>query len=174
MAFWLAIDVDMVGAIGSIPNTDHHHFGGKTELWRTIGNRITADFIAFMIEAVDVAEPEANGVKAMFQAYLTYWRNHPSTFRFNQWRQMDGPADEREARSELMARNGVAFMQAAQKAGLIRKDVPPGLALIFGGSAIQFWLHSQIEVRDALSISGDAKLSDEAFVEHILRLLRAA
>ena len=135
---------------------------------------MSADFAAFMTDALDLAHPPAEGVKAMFHAYLTYWRKHPCAFRFNQWRQMAGPADEWQARSELMARNGVVFMQMAQKAGFIRKDVPPGLALIFGGSAIQFWLHSQIEVRDALSISGGAKLSEDAFLEHILRLLRAA
>lgn len=72
-----------------------------------------------------------------------------------------------------MARNGVAFMQMAQKSGFIRRDVPPGLALIFGGSAIQFWLHSQVETRDALAVTGDEALNDEAFLELILRLLRA-
>lgn len=151
----------------------HHHFGSKTELWRTVGERITADFVAYMTDAVDPAQPAADSVRAMFRAYLTYWRKHPSALRFNQWRQMDGPAGERQARSQLMARNGVAFMQMAQKAGYIRKDVPPGIALIFGGSAIQFWLHSQIEVRDALSVSGDRNPTDEAFLEHILCLLRA-
>ena len=152
----------------------HHHFGGKTDLWRVVGVRITADFMTYMSNAVDLALPAPEGVKAMLRAYMNYWRQHPSAFRFNHWRQIDGPRGEREARSEQMARHGVAFMQRAQEAGFIRKDMPPGLALIFGGSAIQFWLHSQIEARDALSISGDENLSDEAFLEYVLSLIRSA
>jgi AcrR family transcriptional regulator len=152
----------------------HHHFGGKTELWRIVGDRITADFMTYMSNAVDLAAPAPEAVKAMLRSYMNYWREHPSAFRFNHWRQVDGPRNEREARSQAMARNGVVFMQRAQEAGFIRKDMPPGLALIFGGSAIQFWLHSQIEARDALSISGDENLSDEAFLEHVLSLIRSA
>jgi AcrR family transcriptional regulator len=151
----------------------HHHFGGKTDLWRIVGERITADFMTYMMGAVDPTLPAPDGVKAMLRSYMNYWREHPSAFRFNHWRQIDGPRGEREARSQQMARHGVVFMQRAQEAGFIRKDVPPGLALIFGGSAIQFWLHSQIEARDALSISGDENLSDDAFLEHVLRLIRS-
>lgn len=152
----------------------HHHFGGKVELWRTVGERITSDFIAYMTDAADLSQQAADSVKTMLRAYMTYWRKHPSAFRFNQWRQMDGPVNERGARSEQMARNGVAFMRRAQEAGFIRNDVPAGLALTFGGSAIQFWLHSQVETRDALAVTGDENLSDDAFLEHILRLLRTA
>jgi len=151
----------------------HHHFGGKTDLWRTVGDKITADFMTYMTNAVDLALPAPERVKAMLRAYMNYWREHPSAFRFNHWRQMDGPRGEREARAQQMTKNGVAFMQQAQEAGFIRKDMPPGLALIFGGSAIQFWLHSQIEAREALSTSGDKDLTDETFLEHVLSLIRA-
>lgn len=152
----------------------HHHFGGKAGLWRMVGDRITADFMAYMTNAVDLTLPAADGIRAMLRAYLHYWKDHPAAFRFNHWRQLDGPRSERESRSDQMARHGVAFIQRAQEAGFIRKDMPPGLALIFGGSAIQFWLHSQIETRAALAVTGDENLSDEVFLDHVVSLIRAA
>ena len=89
------------------------------------------------------------------------------------WRLLDGPRSERTARSEHIAHHGVALFHKAQAAGLIRKDMPPGLALIISGSVIQFWLHSQIEVRDALMVTGDETLGDDAFLEHVLSLIRS-
>ncbi len=150
----------------------HHHFGGKDGLWRIVGERITADFMTYMADAVDADLPADEGIRAMLRSYLNYWKEHPTAFRFNLWRLLDGPRSERVARSEHIARHGVALFQKAQDVGFIRQDMPPGLALIFSGSVIQFWLHSQVEVRDALATTGDDGLSDEAFLEHVLNLVR--
>lgn len=150
----------------------HHHFGGKDGLWLLIGERITKDFLDYMANGVDPTLPPEQGIRAMLRSYLNYWKQHPSAFRFNLWRLLDGPRSERQARSDQITRHGVAFFQRAQEVGFIRKDIPPGLALIIGGSLIQFWLHSALEIRDALTVTGDENLSDEAFLEHVLNLVR--
>lgn len=152
----------------------HHHFGGKDGLWRLIGEKITADFLDHMAKGVDPTSRPEEGIRAMLRSYLNYWKRHPAAFRFNLWRLLDGPRGARQARSDQITRHGVAFVQRAQEAGFVRKDMPPGLALIIGGGLIQFWLHSQLEIRDALAITGDEGLSDEAFLEHILSLIRNA
>ena len=64
-------------------------------------------------------------------------------------------------------------VQRAQDAGFIRKDLPPGLAAIFGGALAQFWLDSQLEIHAALAITGDEDLTDEGVISHIVSLLRA-
>lgn len=152
----------------------NHHFGGKEALWRLVGERITADFMAFMTEAVDLAAlTPGDAVEAMLRAYLAFWKSRPLCFRFNLWRRLDGLQDERASRSEQMTRPVVALMQRAQDAGFIRKDLPPGLAAIMGGALIQFWLDGQPEIRAALEVTGDEGLSDEDAVGHIVRLLRA-
>ncbi|ALJ09487.1 MAG: TetR/AcrR family transcriptional regulator [Alphaproteobacteria bacterium] len=151
----------------------NHHFGGKEGLWRAVGERITSDFIAFMSGAVDPTKPSDAGMVAMLRGYLEFWGDRPLAFRFNRWRRLDGLTDERIDRSEQMTRYGVAFMQKAQVEGVVRDDLPPGLALVMSGGLIQFWLESQIEVRDAVSVTGDADLSDEAFISHIMSMLRA-
>jgi TetR/AcrR family transcriptional regulator len=151
----------------------NHHFGGKEALWRVVGEQITADFMAFMAEAVDLSLPPGDGVRAMLRAYLAFWKARPLSFRFNLWRRLDGLQDERLSRSEQMTRPVVAFIQSAQDAGFIRNDLPPGLAAIMGGALVQFWLDSQLEIRAALAVTGDEGLADEDAIDHIVRLLRA-
>lgn len=150
----------------------NHHFGGKEALWRVVGERITADFMAYMTDAVDPALPAGDSVTAMLRAYLTFWKARPLSFRFNLWRRLDGLQDERVSRSEQMTEPVVALMQRAQDAGFVRNDLPPGLAAIMGGALVQFWLDSQLEIRAALAVTGDEELADEDAVEHIVRLLR--
>lgn len=148
----------------------HHHFKEKGALWRLVGEWVTAEFMTFMADAVDPMLPAGDGLRTMLAAYMDYWRKHPLSFRFNLWRLLDGPRSEREARSEHITRHGVALVQRAQQAGFIRNDLPPGLALVMSGSIIQFWLHSQLEVRDALAVTGDEALSDEAFLDLLISL----
>jgi TetR/AcrR family transcriptional regulator len=151
----------------------NHHFGGKEALWRLVGEQITADFMAFMTDAVDVMLPPSDGVTVMLRAYLAFWKARPLSFRFNLWRRLDGLQDERVSRSKQMTQPVVAFMQRAQEGGFIRNDLPPGLAVIMGGALVQFWLESQLEIRAALAVTGDEGLGDEDAVDHIVRLLRA-
>lgn len=98
----------------------NHHFGGKEALWRVVGEQITADFIAFMADVVDLALPPGDAVTAMLRAYLAFWKARPLSFRFNLWRRLDGLQDERVSRSEQITRPVVALMQRAQDAGFIR------------------------------------------------------
>jgi TetR/AcrR family transcriptional regulator len=149
------------------------HFGNKEALWRVVGEQITADFMAFMADSVDVTLPPDHGVTAMLRAYLAFWKARPLSFRFNLWRRLDGLEDERVSRSEQMTQPVVAFMQSAQKAGFIRNDLPPGLAAIMAGALVQFWLDSQLEIRAALAATGDEGLTDEDAIGHIVGMVRA-
>lgn len=151
----------------------NHHFGGKEALWRVVGERITADFMAFMTNAVDMGLPPGDAVTGMLRGYMAFWKARPLSFRFNLWRRLDGLEDERVSRSEQMTRPVVALMQRAQDAGFIRNDLPPGLAVIMGGAMVQFWLDSQLEIRAALAVTGDDGLADEDAIAHIVSLLRA-
>jgi AcrR family transcriptional regulator len=151
----------------------NHHFGRKEALWCVVGEQITADFMAFMADAVDLALPPGDAVTAMLRAYLAFWKARPLSFRFNLWRRLDGPQEERISRSEKMTGPVVALMQRAQDSGFVRNDLPPGLAAIMGGALVQFWLDGQLEIRAALAVTGNEGLSDEDAIEHIVRLLRA-
>jgi hypothetical protein len=65
----------------------------------------------------------------------------------------------------------VPLLLRAQRSGEVRNDVPAGLLLCIAGAAAQFWLHSQMEIRDSLAAAGNEPVSDEAFVEYLSALL---
>lgn len=151
-----------------------YHFKGKEALWNMVGERISADFLEYVSEAISPDVSPDEGVGRAVRRYMAYWKEHPQAFRFNLWRLLEGPPEERRKRSKDLNARAVPVFQRAQEAGFIRNDMPAGLAMIVIGALVQFWLHSQTEVRDALAITGDSALEDEAFLESILGLVRTA
>lgn len=151
----------------------HHHFGNKEGLWRTAGRHLSDDFMAYVADVLKPDEPAAQAIPNAMRTYLRYWREHPEAFRFNLWRLLEGPAGERELRSEILNTRAVPLMQRGQDEGFIRDDIPAGLALIISGALVQFWLHSRIEISDALAVTGDELPADDAFLAIVLDLVRA-
>ncbi|WP_395713617.1 TetR/AcrR family transcriptional regulator [Reyranella sp.] len=151
----------------------HHHFGTKEKLWRTAGEHLSNDFMAYVAEVLKPDAPPSEAIPRAMRTYLRYWREHPEAFRFNLWRLVDGPADERAQRSQVLNARSVPLMQRGQEEGFIRSDIPAGLTLIIAGALIQFWLHSQVEIRDALAVTGDEVPADDMFLKLVLDLVRA-
>lgn len=162
---------DIAGRAGISQSLVHHHFGNKDALWNFVGERISADFLAYISESAGPPEIDADAIPTALRTYMTYWKEHPAAFRFNLWRVLEGPKGEREARSNAITSTAVPLFKQAQDLGFIRPDMPAGLAMIFTGSIIQFWLHSQTEVRDALGVTGDRELDDETFLAHLMSLV---
>ena len=163
---------DIAGRAGISQSLVHHHFGNKDALWNFVGERISADFLAYTAETVGPTEISADSIPQALRTYMTYWKEHPAAFRFNLWRVLEGPKREREVRSEAITSRAVPLFKQAQELGFIRRDMPAGLAMTVAGSLIQFWLHSQTEVRDALAVTGDAQLDDDAFLGHLADLIQ--
>lgn len=149
----------------------HHHFGTKEALWNLVGERISTDFLEFMAADLAPDVPADQAVPRALRRYMAYWKERPAAFRFNQWRVLEGPRQERRARSRSLNARAVPLFRRAQKAGFLRDDVPAGLAMIIGGSLIQYWLHSRLEIGDALAVSGAALPTDEAFIQLIAGLI---
>lgn len=162
---------DIAARAGVSQSLVHHHFGTKEALWNFVGERISADFLDFMAEAIPADAPVQESIPRAVRSYMAYWKTHPAAFRFNLWRLLEGPKAEREARSSALNARAVPVFQRAQDAGSVRNDMPAGLAMIITGSLVQFWLHSQTEIRDALAITGDAEMDDETFLNHLLGLV---
>jgi TetR/AcrR family transcriptional regulator len=149
----------------------HHHFNGKEGLWNAVGEQASAEFLAYVSNAVALERLDANSIPNAIQTYLQYWREHPEAFRINLWRLLDGPTDERKSRSRKLNERAVPLIKRAQEAGYLRRDMPTGLILCVAGSLVQFWLHSRIELQDAIEIGGDNMPDDETFVRHIMQLI---
>ncbi|KAG1218639.1 hypothetical protein G6F68_021541 [Rhizopus microsporus] len=81
---------------------------------------------------------------------------------------------ERRTRSERLNQLFVPVFAAAQKAGFVRNDIPPGQAMITTGALIQYWLHSRIEVEDAIAVGGGQLPDQDAFLSYVLSLIAPA
>ncbi|MGE0801972.1 MAG: TetR/AcrR family transcriptional regulator [Lautropia sp.] len=150
----------------------HHHFKDKESLWNLVGSRITEEFVEAANASIDPALiGTSHGVRRMMTAYMRYWREHPRALRFQLWRVLGAPKQERKTRSESLNRMFVPLIQAAQKAGQLRQDVPAGLLLVTAGGLIQFFLHSDVETNDALAATGAPPLTDERALDYLWGLI---
>ncbi len=162
---------DIARRAGVSQSLVQYHFKGKEALWNKVGEETTADFLDYCAEDSGPERSVEAGVEEALRRYMNYWKEHPQAFRFNLWRMLEGPPEERRQRSRVLSANAVPSFQQAQEAGVVREGLPAGLSMIVAAAAIQFWLHSQIEVREALAISGDEGLDDEAFLMSLLKLI---
>lgn len=158
---------------GVSPGLIHHHFKDKETLWSKVGECITEDFQA-AIEPITRRPLSARTVPDMVGGYLSYWKAHPAALRFQLWRVLGAQEAERRARSERLNQLFVPMFAAAQKAGFVRGDIPPGQAMITTGALIQYWLHSRIEVEDAITVGGGQLPGEEAFLSYVLSLIAPA
>ena len=150
----------------------HHHFKDKETLWNVVGERITDDFSGSLaLIAGEAQEVDETTIPVLVANYMDYWKTHPSALRFQLWRLLGAPESERKARSQRLNRHNVPIFARAQQAGLVRDDIPAGLAMITTGGLIQFWLHSRLEAGDAIAAGGDPMPDDEAFLQYVLSLV---
>jgi TetR/AcrR family transcriptional regulator len=149
----------------------HHHFNGKEGLWNAVGEQASAEFLSYVSRAVAQESLDATSIPNAIRTYLQYWRDHPDAFRIYLWRLLDGPTDERKSRSRKLSERAVPLIKRAQESAFLRRDMPAGLVLCVAGSLVQFWLHSRIEMQDAIEIGGEAMPDDDTFIHHIMRLI---
>jgi len=150
----------------------HHHFQDKESLWNLVGARISAEFVEAMAAATNAAHTgTAEHLRQTLAAYMHYWREHPRALRFQLWRILGAPQNERKARSEQINRLFVPAFQAAQDAGHVRADVPAGLLMVTMGGLIQYFLHSDVETHGALAVTADAPLDPDATLDYLWSLI---
>lgn len=153
----------------------HHHFKDKESLWHLVGTRISEEFVEAIRTSTDPAlEGTAEGLRQTMAAYMHYWRDHPRALRFQLWRVLGAPKNERKARSEYLNNLFVPRVKAAQDAGYVRSDVPAGLLMVTMGGLIQYFLHSDIETNDALAVTGDPPLHPDAALNYLWSLVASA
>ncbi|MDR6433214.1 TetR/AcrR family transcriptional regulator [Brucella pseudogrignonensis] len=148
-----------------------HHFGDKERLWNLVGKLVSDDFLEFLGPALEKDDIDAETIPNILSAYMMYWRSHPSALRLQIWRVLGAPETERRTRVERLNQKIVPIFARAQEAGYIRNDVSAGQAMVTAGSVIQYRLHSELEMQNAVSITGDVLPDDEAFLRYTFSLI---
>lgn len=148
-----------------------HHFGDKERLWNLVGERVSEDFLAYLTPTIDAGAVDVGTIPALLSAYMAYWRSHPLALRLQLWRVLGAPEAERRARVERLNRQIVPLFAQAQKAGFVRADISAGQAMITTGALIQYRLHSELEMADALSVTVSMMPDDEEFLRYVWSLI---
>ncbi|WP_426256081.1 TetR/AcrR family transcriptional regulator [Sphingomonas sp. DC2300-3] len=148
-----------------------HHFGDKERLWNLLGDRVSEDFLDYMTPVIETGAVDARTIPALLSAYMAYWRSHPLALRLQLWRVLGAPEAERRARVERLNRQIVPLFIQAQKAGFVRADISAGQAMITTGALIQYRLHSELEMANALSITVSPMPDDEEFLRYVWSLI---
>lgn len=150
----------------------HHHFKDKESLWNLVGERISDDFLEAVSKDADLEDP-SEALRRVMANYQQYWREHPRALKFQLWRVLGAPEEERALRSKLLNEFFVPKVKRAQDAGVVRGDVSPGLAMLTVGGLVQYFLHSDIETRDAIGVTGDEVPDDATMLNYLLELISA-
>ncbi|WP_062223475.1 TetR/AcrR family transcriptional regulator [Aureimonas sp. D3] len=148
-----------------------HHFGDKERLWNLVGERVSEDFLDYLTPTIDAGAVDVSTIPALLSAYMAYWRSHPLALRLQLWRVLGAPEAERRARVERLNRQIVPLFAQAQKAGFVRADISAGQAMITTGALIQYRLHSELEMADALSVTVSTMPDDEEFLRYVWSLI---
>lgn len=148
-----------------------HHFGDKERLWNLVGERVSEDFLEDLTPVMAVETVDETTIPALLSAYMSYWRCHPLALRIQLWRVLGAPEAERRARVERLNRQIVPLFAKAQENGFVRSDIPAGQAMITTGALIQYRLHSELEMADAMGLTHDAIPDDGVFLDYVYRLI---
>lgn len=116
----------------------HHHFGSKDALWREIKRRRFASYHAQQTALFASEVPSAALLRESMRVYFRFLRDNPETVRLMAWVQLEGDRELTEMIQELRDA-GIAQLQAAQQAGVLRADVPAPFILLTLVGLVRAW-----------------------------------
>jgi TetR/AcrR family transcriptional regulator len=134
----------------------HHHFGSKDALWREIKRRRFASYHAQQT-ALFASGPSASLLRESMRVYFRFLRDNPETVRLMSWVQLEGDRELTEMIQELRDA-GIAYLAAAQDAGVLRRDVPAPFILMTFVGLVRAWFGDRALASEADEVEADAYL----------------
>lgn len=116
----------------------HHHFGSKDALWQEIKRRRFASYHEQQIALFASDGPSAALLRESMRIYFHFLRDNPDTVRLMSWVQLEGDRALTEMIQELRDA-GIAYLTAAQAAGVVRSDVPAPFILMTFVGLVRTW-----------------------------------
>lgn len=129
---------EIAKASGVTKSLIHHHFGSKQALWREIKRLRFADYHERQMEVFARAEPSSELLRESMAVYFRFLRDNPGTVRLMSWLQLEGERDITEMIRQLRDA-GIEQVSQAQKAGVVRSDIPAGFILVTFLGFINAW-----------------------------------
>lgn len=135
----------------------HHHFGSKDALWREIKRRRFASYHAQQTALFASGGPSASLLRESMRVYFRFLRDNPETVRLMSWVQLEGDRELTEMIQELRDA-GIAYLAAAQEAGVLRRDVPAPFILMTFVGLVRAWFGDRAHAGEADEAEAEAYL----------------
>ena len=116
----------------------HHHYGSKEALWREVKRRRFADYHTQQTELFASQNASAALLRESMAVYFRFLRENPDTVRLMSWVQLEGDRELNDMVQELRDA-GIERIEAAQRAGVLRPDVPAPFILMTFLGLVKAW-----------------------------------
>jgi len=149
----------------------HYHFETKRNLWGQVIQRRFAEYYAAQSRTLDAAGlPGLERMAESIRAYFGFCRDNPQFVKLMLRAQLEPatPGDP-PAGPQLMQR-GTEAIAAAQRAGELRRDVPPQFILIGCLSLVAQWFLGREHLPRETRRHADPRRADERYLEFILKV----
>ncbi|MBI0140932.1 hypothetical protein H3U94_08610 [Bartonella sp. W8125] len=87
------------------------------------------------------------------------------------WRMLEAAIEERQSLSSFLNEYFVPKIRQAQKAGVVRDDIPAGLAMLTFGGLMLFSLLNRLELDHAVSLDSNHPLDDDELFTYLISLI---
>lgn len=115
----------------------HHHFGSKESLWAEIKRRRFGSYHAAQLALYDRGLTRET-IHASMKAYFHFMQANPQVHRMITWMRLEGDRECADLVVDLRTR-GIAQIAAAQRAGVVRSDMPPEHVLMIFLGLVNAW-----------------------------------
>ncbi len=148
----------------------HHHFGSKEGLWREVKRRRFATYADEQLRMLGDADLTTDLLRESIAFYFRFLRDNPQFVRILAWVYLERQDDAGDDLSGELTDRGVAWLRAAQEAGLLRRDLDPRLLLFTFIGGVQHWFQDRDFYRQQMGADLDDDALDEAFLAAFQRI----
>lgn len=138
---------DIAAAAGVTQSLIHHHFGPKDALWQEVRAFAFGEYIKQQRKLIESGSEDLALLRASMEAYFHFLAANPDILRLVAWLELDRPVEFTEQMKALHA-EGVAVIEAGQRRGQLRDDVPARFILTAFVGLIRNWFQERHLVLD--------------------------
>jgi TetR/AcrR family transcriptional regulator len=132
---------EIAKASGVTKSLIHHHYGSKEALWSEVKRSRFAEYYERQMQLfAATGATTARLLQDSMAVYFRFLRDNPDTVRMMSWLQLEGDRDCTTMIEELRDA-GIARIEAAQREGILREDVPAPFVLMTFLGLVQAWFH---------------------------------
>ena len=129
---------EIAKASGVTKSLIHHHFGSKDALWDEVKRTRFATYYDQQLDILKRMDASADLLEASMRVYFEFLEANPRVVRLLWWMSLSERIEAGEMMEQLRDL-GVARIEAAQEAGLIRKDIEARYIFVAFVGVVHAW-----------------------------------